>query len=1499
MAEEKPTWVGTMLNGRYRIESMLGHGGMSTVYKGLDSRLQRTVAIKMIHPHLSERPQFVRRFEQEAAAVARLRHPNILQVHDYNHDKGSYYMVLEYIPGQTLDQRLESLKAANLRLPLSEVIHLMVPLCDAVAYAHDQGIYHRDLKPSNIIINLLGQAILMDFGVAKIVGGQVHTETGATIGTASYMAPESVKGEPVDHRADLYSLGVILYEMAAGKPPFEGTSPLTVMLAHVNEPVPDIRLSNTNIPDVLVSILNRALAKEPGNRFQSAVEMGNALRALSQQITGATSSQAQLTGSQAPAYSTGEYLDTMPVGGRAKTSTGPTPLLTEIEKRPPDPAPTPTPPPPKAEPKRSSGRLLWMVGGAAVLLFFVALIAAAVIFLPRLLRTPPSSDGMVQITAGTYTVGLDQGGPNYAPVQETTLDEFWIDRYEVTGSEYAAYLDDTGSDPPATWSGGTLPGGRDDHPVQGVTYEMAADYCDWANKRLPAEAEWEVAARGSGGLLFPWGDVENAVALPQGQSYPVGSVPANQSAFGVFDMAGNVWEWVAEPYAEVNDGQQVLRGGAHDFLKDMAYRLIGNPEVPTMFTTAGFRCAADEVELTDDESLLVSEDFTNPESGWPEVDEDSVLSGYHPPDYYHVQSGEPNHISTAYFGGSFENVTVASDVFVDSANTENGLFRYGLIVRRIGDQFYAFTVDPRRQRWDVLKGTAEGLITLAEGEIDSLQGLNSADALRVDAGGPSLSFSINGQVVSQISDSDYGIGDVGFYVETFDEERAHIHFDSLTIRQLPVAAAENVILQDNFDNPASGWPEVAEGSVLSGYHPPDYYHVQSGEPNHVSAAYFEQQLMNLSIETGVFVDSTNTETGDFYYGLVVRRQADNFYAFMISPRSAHWKVVKNSSAGPEILTEGDIESLTAEADPDILRVDASGSDFLFHINGRIVTRLEDGDYPAGEIGFIVETLDETRAHIHYDTLLVTQPEMDMAAAPTAVVSEPPVGETATTEAAAPTAIPATPVPEDTPTPTGPLPSSEGMVAIAPGTYAIGSGGETAEGAEFWIDRFEVTNAQYAEYIQDTGAETPAYWEGANIPDEMGNHPVESLTWQEAADYCGWLDKRLPTETEWEAAARGPEGWLYPWGNVQTAVQLPTSGTYPVGSIPENRSFFGVFDMAGNVWEWVDQPYQAVPEGERVIRGGANNFQNDLVFRAVGDPESTNMFANAGIRCAASQVDLVPDGLVLMQDDFSDLNSGWFQARSPVGPYFYGYHPTDFYHVQVSEAADCLTVYEDETFDNFMAEIDIFIAATNTEVGRFRYGLLIRDNGSEFYAFTISPRDQTWQVLKGTAEGLSLMDSGTGASIQGGTQATRDRLFVVANGPQMSFFLNGGLVSRVTDTDLPGGHIGFIVQTLDETYAHTHYDDITIWQLPPNVALAQTTQPNLEYPIDGPICRGSVSEDNLLISFISHTVVEGDTLSQISEQYGVSIEDILGANGRTIESPSFIRAGQSIIIPIQT
>ncbi|RMG93374.1 MAG: serine/threonine protein kinase, partial [Chloroflexi bacterium] len=279
MNDAQPSWIGRTIGGRYQIESLLGRGGMSSVYKATDPNLHRPVAVKIIHPHLSEHPEFVKRFEQEAAAVARLRHPNIIQVHDFNHDGDVYYMVLEYVPGETLESRLAALREADLLMPLSDTIRIVTKLCEALAYAHERKMVHRDVKPSNVILNLLGEPILMDFGIAKIVGGgHVHTATGATMGTAVYMSPEQVLGEPVDHRADIYSLGVMLYEMVAGKPPFEGKTAVTVMMKHVNEPVPDIRISNVNIPDGLAGVLEKALAKSPADRFQSTHEMALVLQ---------------------------------------------------------------------------------------------------------------------------------------------------------------------------------------------------------------------------------------------------------------------------------------------------------------------------------------------------------------------------------------------------------------------------------------------------------------------------------------------------------------------------------------------------------------------------------------------------------------------------------------------------------------------------------------------------------------------------------------------------------------------------------------------------------------------------------------------------------------------------------------------------------------------------------------------------------------------------------------------------------------------------------------------------------------------------------------------------------------------------------------------------------------------------------------------------------------------------------------------------------------------
>ncbi|MEJ5222979.1 MAG: protein kinase, partial [Anaerolineales bacterium] len=234
----QPTWIGRTLSNRYRIDALLGQGGMSAVYKATDPNLRRTVAIKMIHPHLSGDPQFVNRFQEEAAAVAALNHPNIVQVYDFNNDNGVYYMVLSFIEGGTLQDLLNKLNRENRHLDIQKAIKYTIDVCDGLGYAHQRGMIHRDIKPANIMIDHHDEAILADFGIVKIVGSQGHTATGAVVGTARYMPPELVQSEKPDERADIYSLGVTLFEMLSGRPPFVADSAITLMMMHLNEPVP-------------------------------------------------------------------------------------------------------------------------------------------------------------------------------------------------------------------------------------------------------------------------------------------------------------------------------------------------------------------------------------------------------------------------------------------------------------------------------------------------------------------------------------------------------------------------------------------------------------------------------------------------------------------------------------------------------------------------------------------------------------------------------------------------------------------------------------------------------------------------------------------------------------------------------------------------------------------------------------------------------------------------------------------------------------------------------------------------------------------------------------------------------------------------------------------------------------------------------------------------------------------------------------------------------------
>lgn len=275
------TLTGTII-GKYEIQDKLGRGGMAEVYKAYQKNLDRFVAIKLMHTFLVSEQDFLNRFQREAKAMAALNHPNIVSIFDFDvYGENSYYLVMEYINGGTLKDKLELLARHGQRLAMAEAIRIAREVADALAYAHKRNMVHRDIKPANIMMDAeSGRAILTDFGIVKLVGGQsmAYTATGALIGTPAYMSPEQALGQSGDERVDIYSLGVLLFHMLTGQLPFEADTPLAVVMKHVNEPTPLPISFNPEISTGLQTIILKAMAKMPEERYQSADELAGALR---------------------------------------------------------------------------------------------------------------------------------------------------------------------------------------------------------------------------------------------------------------------------------------------------------------------------------------------------------------------------------------------------------------------------------------------------------------------------------------------------------------------------------------------------------------------------------------------------------------------------------------------------------------------------------------------------------------------------------------------------------------------------------------------------------------------------------------------------------------------------------------------------------------------------------------------------------------------------------------------------------------------------------------------------------------------------------------------------------------------------------------------------------------------------------------------------------------------------------------------------------------------
>lgn len=266
--------------GRYNILEQLGEGGMAIVYKAYDTRLERDVAIKVIRTELFGQAiieRILKRFEREAKALAKLSHPNIVSVIDYGEHEGAPYLILVYLPGGTLKQLMGK------PMRWQDAAHLLSPVADALQYAHEHNVVHRDVKPSNILLTEKGQPMLTDFGIAKILDledGHTLTGTGVGIGTAEYMAPEQAMGKDADARADIYSLGIVFYELITGRRPYVADTPMAVILKQVTDPLPSPKLYVPDLPQAVEKVITSALAKNPDDRYQDAETFSKALENL-------------------------------------------------------------------------------------------------------------------------------------------------------------------------------------------------------------------------------------------------------------------------------------------------------------------------------------------------------------------------------------------------------------------------------------------------------------------------------------------------------------------------------------------------------------------------------------------------------------------------------------------------------------------------------------------------------------------------------------------------------------------------------------------------------------------------------------------------------------------------------------------------------------------------------------------------------------------------------------------------------------------------------------------------------------------------------------------------------------------------------------------------------------------------------------------------------------------------------------------------------------------